>query len=180
MTGLNSEKDTILQIACFVTDAQLNLLDKEGFITVIQHPQPALDRMDEWCTRTHQSTGLWSAVLTSTTTADEAASNLLKYIRQHVAHPRTALLAGNSVHADKAFLSKEPYRKVVEYLHYRILDVSTVKECARRWMAESELAKIPRKKNVHEAKQDILESIEEAAWYRRNVFHRVSSSENAR
>lgn len=83
------------------------------------------------------------------------------------------MLAGNSVHHDKAFLRKEPWKKVNDYLHYRILDVSSVKEAARRWSSEDILAGVPQKRLVHKAKDDILESIEEARYYREFVFQKA-------
>ncbi len=83
--------------------------------------------------------------------------------------PRTALLAGNSVHADRAFLRREPYRKVVDHLHYRILDVSSLKEAALRWSPHL-LAGAPKKQGLHKAREDILESIAEARWYKETIF----------
>jgi oligoribonuclease len=164
MTGLDPRKDSILEIFCVLTDSQLNILDSNGWHAVIQHSQCSLDAMDDWCTRTHSSTGLFSAVLESKTSAEDAAEDLLAYLKNFLP-PRQALLAGNSVHADKSFLAKEPYDKVLRYLHYRIFDVSSLKEAARRWAPEEKLDKIPLKKNVHEARADILESIEEARAY---------------
>ncbi|KAJ5174376.1 uncharacterized protein N7482_000253 [Penicillium canariense] len=170
MTGLDPENDTILQICCFITDAQLRLLEPHGFDAVIHHPDTALDRMSAWCIDTHGRTGLTAAVRASTTSAADAANALLAYIRQHVPAPRTALLAGNSVHADKAFLARGPYAKVLEFLHYRILDVSTIKEAARRWGNEELLAQVPPKREVHLARDDILESIAEMRFYREKLF----------
>ncbi|PKX92204.1 oligoribonuclease [Aspergillus novofumigatus IBT 16806] len=142
MTGLNPERDTILQICCYITDANLNLLDPEGFETIIYHDRSVLDSMSPWCVDTHGRTGLTAA--------------------RYVPRPRTALLAGNSVHADKMFLAKEPYKAVLEWLHYRILDVSAFKEAARR--------EVPPKKEVHLAREDILESIEEMRFYKERLF----------
>ncbi|KAF7619312.1 putative RNA exonuclease Rex2 [Aspergillus flavus] len=170
MTGLDSEKDQIIQVCCFVTDANLQLLDPHGFETVIHASKTTMDNMSQWCIDTHGRTGLTAAVLASTVTPESAASELLAYIQRYVPQPRTALLAGNSVHADKAFLSRGPYAKVLEWLHYRILDVSTLKEAARRWAADELLAAVPRKKEVHLAKDDILESIEEMRFYKERLF----------
>lgn len=175
MTGLNVETDTIMSIACFVTDADLNLLDEEGFEAVIHHDKQTLDKMDDWCTQHHGDSGLTQACIQSKTTTAEAAENLLSYIRKHVPKPRTALLAGNSVHADRAFLVKPPYAPVIEHLHYRILDVSSIKEAARRWASASDLEKIPKKKMLHEARADILESIAEAKYYRETFFLRQNN-----
>ena len=170
MTGLDPDSDSILQISCFVTDYRLNLLDDVGWSAIIHHPKSVLENMNEWCIRTHRSTGLSQAVLVSSTTADQAAAGLLEYIKRFVPQPRTGLLAGNSIHADKAFLSKKPWDKVLGHLHYRIFDVSTIKEAARRWARPDILLQAPRKKGVHEARQDILESIEEARFYKATFF----------
>lgn len=99
-----------------------------------------------------------------------AADALLAYIRRYVPAPRTALLAGNSVHADKAFLARGPYAPVMEFLHYRILDVSTIKEAARRWGSDGLLEGVPPKREVHLARDDILESIAEMRFYREKLF----------
>jgi oligoribonuclease len=170
MTGLNPETDSILQIFCFITDNDLNLLDSSGWGTVVHHPKAVLDAMDEWCTHTHASTGLTAAVLASTVTPEEAASGLLRYIQTYIPRASRALLAGNSVHADRAFLSKPPYDKALAYLHYRIFDVSTIKEAIRRWGPDKMLEQMPRKMGIHEARQDILESIDEAKYYRKVLF----------
>ncbi|KZF22503.1 RNA exonuclease Rex2 [Xylona heveae TC161] len=170
MTGLDYEKDSILQISCFITDAQLRLLDEEGYGAIIHHDKAVLDSMNEWCIKTHGATGLTAAVLTSTTTAEQAAIELLAYVKKYVPQPRKAMLAGNSVHADKAFLCKAPYNAVLDHLHYRILDVSSLKEAARRWAPAPVLNEIPQKRGIHEARQDILESIEEARFYQEAFF----------
>lgn len=170
MTGLDPSKDTILSIACYITDAQLSLLDTTGYSATIHHSATTLQNMNEWCITTHARSGLTSACLSSTTTAAQAADSLLAYIQQHIPRPRTGLLAGNSVHCDKEFLRREPYGKVLDYLTYRILDVSAIKEAARRWAPAEVLSRVPRKKGLHQAKEDILESIEEARFYREVFF----------
>lgn len=175
MTGLDPDKDQILQVCCFITDAQLHLLDPDGFEAVIHHPKHVLDSMSPWCIDTHGRSGLTAAVLRSTTTPVAAASGLLQYIQRHVPEQRTAVLAGNSVHADKAFLAHRPYAPVLEWLHYRILDVSAIKEAARRWASGEFLARVPQKKEVHLAREDILESIEEMRLYRDELFAGSSS-----
>ncbi|KAK7191464.1 hypothetical protein DPSP01_002936 [Paraphaeosphaeria sporulosa] len=170
MTGLDPDKDTIMSLACFVTDHDLNMLDKDGYEAIIHHSKEDLDRMGEWCTKHHGDSGLTEACINSTTTAEQAAEGLLEYIKTHVPNTRSALLAGNSVHADKSFLVKQPYNVVTDYLHYRILDVSSIKEAARRWAPTEVLKKAPSKKMLHEARADILESIEEAKYYRGAFF----------
>lgn len=170
MTGLDANKDSILSIACYITNAQLSLLDNQGWSATIHHSATTLDRMDEWCTSTHARSGLTSACISSTTTAQQAADNLLAYIQKYIPQPRSGLLAGNSVHCDKEFLRREPYVKIIDYLTYRILDVSAIKEAARRWAPVEVLRKVPPKKGLHQAKEDILESIEEARFYRDAFF----------
>ncbi|GAB1728030.1 hypothetical protein NU195Hw_g5770t1 [Hortaea werneckii] len=170
MTGLDLSKDTIMSLACFITDAQLNLLDDTGYECILQHSQEQLDAMGEWCQNHHGASGLTQACLNSTTTAETAATELLEYIQKFIPDRKQGLLAGNTVHADKAFLVQEPWRKVIRHLHHRILDVSAIKEAARRWAPEDALKKSPQKKGKHEAKADILESIEEARYYRRVFF----------
>lgn len=170
MTGLDPESDTIMSIACFVTDGNLNHLDEHGFEAIIHHSKEELDRMGEWCTKHHGDSGLTKACMESITTAAEAAEGLLSYIKKYVPRRRAALLAGNSVHADKSFLVKQPYTAVIEHLHYRILDVSSIKEAAWRWAPREVLNKVPKKNMLHEARADILESIEEARFYRDAFF----------
>ena len=172
MTGLDRETDQIMSICCFITDANLSLLDDHGFEAVIHHAKSTLDRMDDWCTSTHGKSGLAQACLDSSTTPAEAAQGLLEYIQHFIPKQRSGLLAGNSVHCDKEFLSKGPYNAVMRHLHYRILDVSSIKEAARRWSTADVLAGAPRKKGLHQAREDILESIEEAKYYRDVFFRR--------
>ncbi|KAL4897144.1 ribonuclease H-like domain-containing protein [Aspergillus ambiguus] len=170
MTGLDPDTDRILQICCFVTDAQMNLLDETGFEVVIHQPANVLASMNAWCVDTHGRSGLTAAVQASTTTAETAAADLLQYIQRYVPEPRRGVLAGNSVHADKAFLTRGPYVTVMDWLHYRILDVSAIKEAARRWASDEFLARVPAKKEVHLARDDILESIAEMRYYREELF----------
>lgn len=170
MTGLNPEKESIMSIACFITDAQLNLQDDQGWEAVIHHEKTELDRMDDWCTRTHGDSGLTAACISSQKSPDEASVDLLRYIQRHVPEKRRGLLAGNSVHCDRAFLAKAPYSQVTDYLSYRILDVSTIKEAVKRWAPDEVLEGLPPKQLLHQAKEDILESIEEARYYRKKLF----------
>ena len=172
MTGLDPDHDTIMSISCFITDAQLNILDDQGWDAIIHHDKAILDTMGEWCTNTHRDSGLTAASIGSKTTPEQAAHSLLDYIRKFISEQGQGLLAGNSVHCDKAFLVKPPYAKVIEYLHYRILDVSSLKEAARRWAPDEDLLKVPPKKTLHQAREDILESIEEARYYRDTFFRK--------
>ncbi|KAL8716246.1 MAG: hypothetical protein Q9220_000151 [cf. Caloplaca sp. 1 TL-2023] len=170
MTGLDVDNDEIISLCCFITDAQLNLLDSSGWEAVIHLDQSRLDAMDEWCRNTHGRSGLTKASIASTTTAEDAAKDLLAYIEKFVSRSRTGLLAGNSVHADKAFLRKPPFDSVVRYLHYRIFDVSSINEAARRWASPEILDQVPLKQGLHQAREDILESIAEAKFYRHAFF----------
>jgi len=169
MTGLDPDTEEIIEIFCLVTDGDLRLLDDEGWGVVVHQSQERMDKMDDWCTRVHGRSGLTAAVVASEVTPKQASDGLLAYIRNLVPQPGTALLAGNSVHCDKAFLRRGPYAQVNDHLAYRILDVSSIKEAARRW-APSALAGAPRKKGSHQAKADILESLAEARHYRDLLF----------
>ncbi|KAL2157406.1 hypothetical protein VTH06DRAFT_6098 [Thermothelomyces fergusii] len=171
MTGLDPDSDSIIEIYCLITDGQLNLLDECGWGVVVNHSKERMAMMDEWCTRVHGNSGLIAAAIESTVTPQQAADGLLAYIQKYVPKKGTALLAGNSVHADRAFLRKAPYNKVIDHLHYRILDVSSIKEAARRWCPQIASA-APRKRGLHKAKDDILESIEEAKFYKSVIFER--------
>lgn len=148
MTGLDAKDDVILEIFCVITNGQLDILDEGGWGAVIHHPKQTLDQMGEWCTRVHGQSGLTAAVLLSTTSPEQAAHQLLSYVKKFVPKPKTALLAGNSVHADKLFLREEPYREFHDYLHYRIFDVSTIKEAANRWSPKTILEKHAQKNFV--------------------------------
>jgi oligoribonuclease len=170
MTGLDISKDTIMSLACFVTDYELNVLDEAGYEAVIRHSQEQLDAMGEWCREHHGASGLSAACLASTTTAEQASEELYQYILKFAPERKRALLAGNTVHADRTFLVQEPWRKVVSHLHHRLLDVSAIKEAAKRWAPEDILKGSPQKAGKHEARADILESIEEARYYKKMFF----------
>lgn len=173
MTGLNPDTEEIIEIYCLVTTGSLELLDEEGYHAIVHLPKSRLDQMDEWCTRTHGESGLTQAVLDSTTTPQQAADGLYDYITRLIPEKRKGLLAGNSIHADRTFLRKAPYDRALEHLHYRLLDVTTIKEAARRWAAPRIVKKVPNKKGRHKARDDILESIEEAKYYRDAIFART-------
>ncbi|KAJ2162234.1 hypothetical protein GGF46_000851 [Coemansia sp. RSA 552] len=167
MTGLDPQQDTIIEIACIVTDAELNVLER-GDDIVIHQSQQVMDAMGDWCKEHHGHSGLTQSVLASTVTMAEAEASVLALVKRHCPRPRTGVLAGNSVHADRAFLSRY-MPKLTAYLHYRIIDVSTVKELARRWNPRV-LAAAPAKKTAHRALDDIAESIEELRHYREQLF----------
>jgi oligoribonuclease len=170
MTGLDLDTDVIIEIFCIITNGNLDILDEEGWGVVVHQSKEKMDQMDEWCTRTHGENGLTAAVIASKVTPEKAADDLLEYIKRFVPEPRKALLAGNTVHADKAFLRKQPYTKVHDHFSHRILDVSSLKEAAKRWSTEAVLRGVPKKKLLHQARADILESIAEAKYYKEAIF----------
>lgn len=167
MTGLNHNTDSIIEICCLLTDEKLDLVEPEGFERVIHVPKSRLDMMDEWCQTTHAKTGLIDKVLASTNTASQVESELLEYLQKHMKE-REGVLAGNTVHMDRLFLLRE-YPKVTDFLHYRIVDVSSVKEIGYR-QNPALMKQVPRKKLNHSARSDILESISELKWYYSNYF----------
>ena len=172
MTGLDYDNDTIMSVACFITDYNLELLDEQGYEAVITHSQRQMDDMGEWCKQHHGDSGLTAACLdqAGSKPADQVADELLAYIQHYVPERRRALLSGNTVHADKAFLIRQPFKKVVDHLHHRIMDVSAIKEAAKRWAPDDVLKASPQKAGKHEARADILESIEEARYYKKVFF----------
>lgn len=177
MTGLDPTTDTVLSISCYITDSHLNLLHDHGYHAIISTAKSKLDAMNEWCISTHTASGLVAACQSdSAITASQAATELLEYVKKHVPEQRRALLAGNSVHADKTFLVRQPWAPVVEWLHYRILDVSAIKEGVRRWCGEDVLARAPSKNLAHTADEDVRESIEEARYYM-GLFEKLGRAE---
>jgi oligoribonuclease len=164
MTGLDPEIDTILEIATIITDGNLNII-AEGPNIVVHQPDAALDGMDEWNTTHHGASGLTAKVRASKITMAEAEQQTLDFIRLHVPE-RSSPLCGNSIHQDRRFLV--PYMPELEaYVHYRNIDVSTIKELGRRWYPE---VRPPLKEAEHLALADIRESIKELAFYRKNYF----------
>src|ERR1700738_1351326 len=128
MTGLDPDTDVIVEIFCLITNGNLELLDEHGWGATIHQTKEIMDAMDEWCTNAHRDSGLTAAVFASETSPQQAADELFEYITKYIREPKQALLSGNSVHADKEFLRKEPYKKIMDHLHHRIFDVSTIKE----------------------------------------------------
>ncbi|KAI8646181.1 ribonuclease H-like domain-containing protein [Parasitella parasitica] len=165
MTGLDLKKDRIIEIAVLITDGDLNIVGK-GPELVIHQPKHVMDNMNEWCLQHHGNSGLTQQVLDSKITIQEAEKQVYEFLKEHV--PRgIAPLAGNSVHEDKKFLLKE-MPSVADHLHYRIVDVSTIKELCKRWYPEDASGVV--KKLTHRAMDDIIESIEELKYYRKHVF----------
>ncbi|XP_072394616.1 oligoribonuclease [Diabrotica undecimpunctata] len=167
MTGLNVDQDKIMEIACLVTDADLNII-AEGPDIIIHQPNSILNKMDAWCTKQHKKTGLTAACLNSKTQLEQAESEILNFVKKHVTE-KMSPLAGNSVYMDRMFLIKN-MPSLHNYLHYRLIDVSTVKELCRRWNSEV-YKKAPSKQFTHRALSDIKESIEELKFYKENFFN---------
>jgi oligoribonuclease len=167
MTGLDIGRDALIEIAVLVTDGDLTVLG-EGVDLVIHADETALAGMPEIVREMHERSGLTDAVRASTVTVAEAEQLALDYVRQHVPDPRSAPLAGNSIATDRAFLSRD-MPELDGYLHYRMVDVSSVKELARRWYPRVFYAK-PEKGLAHRALADIMESIRELEYYRRTLF----------
>jgi len=167
MTGLDVEHDTIVEIACIVTDSQLNALD-DGIDIVVHQDADALARIDDFVRRMHTKSGLLPLIDESDVSVAEAERRTLEYVRKHVSTPRTAPLCGNSIGTDRRFLDR--YMNELEtFLHYRSIDVSSLKELCRRWYPDV-YSKRPNKVEQHRALDDIKESIEELRFYRDELF----------
>src|SRR5215469_8445858 len=166
MTGLNLSSDALVEIACIVTDGELNPLD-EGVDVLIKPPAEALDGMPEVVREMHTASGLL-AELASGVTLAEAQDLVLGYVRQHVPESRKVPLCGNSIATDRAFLARD-MPELDAFLHYRMVDVSSIKELARRWYPRTYFASPP-KRGGHRARADITESIQELRYYRETVF----------
>ena len=167
MTGLDLERDALIEVAVVVTDAELNPLD-DG-MDIIIHAAPALlDTMMPVVREMHASSGLTEAVRASTTTLGDAETALLEYVRKHVPDAKSAPLCGNSIATDRGFLARD-MPSLDAHLHYRMIDVSSVKELARRWYPRVYQSQ-PAKGLAHRALADIRESIIELAYYRSTVF----------
>ena len=167
MTGLDPATCAIVEVASLVTDDELEII-AEGPDLVVACDPARLAAMDEVVTRMHAASGLTEAIKASTMTLAEAGRLTLAFIKEHVPEPRTVPLAGNSIGTDRRFLAA--YLPDIEnWLHYRSVDVSTVKELARRWYPEA-LASAPEKKGSHRAVDDIRESVAELRHYRTTVF----------
>jgi len=166
MTGLDLTHDALVEIACIITDGELNQLD-EGIDLIIKPPAEALDHMPELVREMHTASGLLNELAGGMTLA-EAQDQVLTYVRGYVPEPRKAPLCGNSIATDRAFLARDLPR-LDEHLHYRMIDVSSIKELARRWYPRVYFAS-PAKAGGHRALADIKESITELRYYREAVF----------
>ncbi|MGZ4453245.1 MAG: oligoribonuclease [Nocardioides sp.] len=166
MTGLDLGADALIEVAALVTDFELNVLG-EGVDVVVRPPQAALDQMDDFVRNMHTVSGLLDE-LESGTTMEDAEQQVLAYIKEHCPDGSRPPLAGNTVATDRSFLARD-MPTLESFLHYRIVDVSSIKELARRWYPRAYF-NAPAKNGNHRALADIQESIEELRYYRSAVF----------
>lgn len=165
MTGLDPEQHKVLEIATIVTDSQLNIL-AEGPVLAIHQSDDILDNMDEWCIKTHGDSGLTNRCRQSNVSETDAIRQTIDFLAKYV--PKgVSPLCGNSISQDRRFLQKHML-ELEDYFHYRIVDVSSVKELVRRW--KPEILDGLTKKGTHLALDDIRESIEELSFYRKHIF----------
>jgi oligoribonuclease len=167
MTGLDLGKDALIEVAALVTDPDLNVLG-DGVDLVIHADDAALDAMPEVVREMHAKSGLTEEVRRSAVTMAEAEEAVLAYVKQYVPNPRTAPLCGNSIATDRGFLARD-MPALDDFLHYRMIDVSSIKELARRWYPRVYFGQ-PQKGLAHRALADIRESIRELEYYRRTIF----------
>jgi oligoribonuclease len=167
MTGLDLGKDKLIEVAALVTDPELNVLG-EGVDLVIHADEAALDAMPPVVRDMHAKSGLTEEVRRSAITMAEAEEAVLAYVREFVPNPRTAPLCGNSIATDRGFLARD-MPALDDFLHYRMIDVSSIKELCRRWYPRVYFGQ-PAKGLAHRALADIRESIRELEYYRRTVF----------
>jgi oligoribonuclease len=166
MTGLDLAADALIEIACLVTDGELAELD-DGLDVIIKPPAEALDQMASVVHEMHTASGLLCELAAGISLA-EAQDQVLGYVRKHIAEPRKVPLCGNSIATDRAFLARD-MPDLDSYLHYRMVDVSSIKELARRWYPRVYFASPP-KHGGHRALADIKESIQELRYYRETLF----------
>ncbi len=167
MTGLDLRRDVLIEIAVLVTDAELTLLDP-GLDIVIGTSDDVLDTMVPFVRDMHASSGLTEQVRSSTVTLGEAERQVLAYVKSHVPEAKVAPLCGNSIATDRSFIARD-MPELDEHLHYRMIDVSSIKELAKRWYPRVYHSQ-PAKGLAHRALADILESVQELDFYRRTLF----------
>jgi oligoribonuclease len=167
MTGLDPARHTIVEIATLVTDDDLAIVE-EGPDLVVHATPEQLAEMDEFVLNMHTRSGLLADIERSTLSLADAGAKTLEFLQRHIPEPRTVPLAGNSIGTDRRFLATQ-LPEIEDYLHYRSVDVSTIKELCRRWRPEIYRA-APSKKGGHRALQDIRESVQELAYYRDAFF----------
>ncbi len=170
MTGLDPGRHRIVEIATLLTDDELQIV-AEGPDLVIATGPDELAAMDDVVRGMHTRSGLLPAIEASTVTLEEAGEATMAFLQEHIRKPRSVPLCGNSIGTDRRFLAAW-LPSIDEYLHYRSVDVSTIKELARRWYP-AEYSKTPKKAGAHRALDDIKESVAELVWYRQAVFRPV-------
>tara|TARA_B100001094_G_C18142477_1_gene778688 strand:- start:764 stop:1324 length:561 start_codon:yes stop_codon:yes gene_type:complete len=173
MTGLDPREDTILEVASIVTDTELNII-AQGPNLIVQCDEERLQKMDKWNTKHHKASGLWNACMKSEISLAKAEEITMEFLQKHVKKEGTTPLCGNSVWQDRRFLA-EHMKKVDSFLHYRLVDVSTLKELYKYWLAEKPKFE---KKNLHRALNDIEESIAELRFYKQEMFGSPSLKQN--
>jgi oligoribonuclease len=167
MTGLDPARHVIVEIATLLTDDELRLI-AEGPDIVVRATTEQLKQMDDVVRTMHTRSGLLAAIQTSAISLADAGGRTLEFLRAHITEPRTVPLCGNSIRTDRGFLAAH-LPEVEDFLHYRSIDVSSVKELCRRWYPDT-LARAPAKAEAHRALDDIRESIAELAYYRSTIF----------
>jgi oligoribonuclease len=165
MTGLDTDRDLIIEIATVITDAQLETV-AEGPVVAIKQPLAVIEAMDEWNTRTHTGSGLIERIHSSEYSVEQAEKLTLDFIKEHVPAGESPM-CGNSICQDRRFMARL-MPTLERYFHYRNLDVSTIKELVRRW--DPETAEAMQKNMRHQALDDVYDSIEELKYYRQHVF----------
>ncbi|XP_001358637.4 probable oligoribonuclease [Drosophila pseudoobscura] len=166
MTGLDVDTDKILEVSCIITDKDLNI-KSEGPCFAINYPEDVYKNMNEWCIKHHNESGLIDRCRSSDVTPDKAGDLVMSYLQKNIPKGKCPL-AGSSVYMDRLFIRKY-MSPVNEYLHYRIVDVSTIKELAKRWCPDIAKA-APRKVFAHRSLDDIMESIQELKYYKEHLF----------
>jgi oligoribonuclease len=167
MTGLDATRDVIVEIATLITDDELQII-AEGPDLVIHATDAQLERMEPVVVEMHRSSGLTDAVRASTITLEAAGAATLEFLKSHISEPHTVPLCGNSIGMDRRFLTAY-LPEIEEFLHYRSVDVSTIKELARRWYPK-ELSNYRKSASAHRAMDDIKQSVEELRYWREHVF----------
>jgi oligoribonuclease len=168
MTGLDVEREVIVEIACLVTDAELELVDNDGIDLVVHAGDAQLDAMSDFVRAMHVKSGLLDEIRASTVSIDDAGARVLEYLKTHVPEPGVAPLCGNSIGMDRRFLARY-LPEIDEYVHYRSIDVSSLKELCRRWYPDA-YRKRPSKTETHRALDDIRESVAELRYYREAIL----------
>lgn len=169
MTGLDINNDHIIEICCLITDGDLNIVDETGYESTVYYDKTVLDNMNEWCINQHGKSGLTEKILQNPhQTLSKVQQELFDYIKRYIPEERKGVLAGNSIHMDKFFMYRE-FSDIINHLHYRLVDVSTIMEFGYRH--NPNLMKVtPKKIGSHTARSDIIESINQLKWYRNHYF----------